>query len=308
MMDTVNRHRAIRKRRKWLGIFFLLGLFLFMYRILFSSEKIELSIPVELVNLPNSLVLTQRPAREIELLLEGPKYRVNNLADVDSRYVVDLSDASQGINRIPVQQDGFQFSRAFRIERIIPATLTLKAESAMIKEVPVMVAVSGKPAAGFIFVDAVARPSSVVLKGPEDFLGSIEKVMTQPIDINGLSEGYKKQITLDLDEMLEVAAPTGLFLAEIFIEKKVITKTFDNIPVKGRDSVFQYRIKPDSICMEISGPENILEKLDAGKNINVYVDLKDLKPGIYVKPAVITLPLETMLISVDTEIFTVAIH
>ena len=49
------------------------------------------------------------------------------------------------------------------------------------------------------------------------------------------------------------------------------------------------------------------DKLDNEKGIHVYVDLKSLKPGVYIRRATITLPVKTTLIGVKPEIFTVKI-
>jgi YbbR domain-containing protein len=68
-----------------------------------------------------------------------------------------------------------------------------------------------------------------------------------------------------------------------------------------------YSIMPPTINIEVKGPVNIIEKLHKDKGIEVYVDLKGLKHGVYVRRATITLPVKTTLIGVKPELFTVKI-
>lgn len=295
-------------RLKLFGLLLLLGLaFLFAWA-WYSPEEIELFVPIHMENMPEGLIFSHLPLKEIEIRLSGPKYLFHTLSKFQNRYVLDLSDVRIGVNRVSIVQDRFQFPKGFRIENIIPPVLTLKVENLMTKRVPIMVSVSGKPAAGYIFVNAVAKPSSTIVTGPESLLEHMDKVMTKPIDINGFSEYQKKEIALDLAEMLTVKAPSDLFRAEIFIEKKMANKAFRQIPVEGRDSSYPYSIAPEVIDIEISGPVKILERLHGEKNIKAYVDLKDLEPGVYVRPAIIALPLDTILLNVNPEKFTITIQ
>ena len=55
----------------------------------------------------------------------------------------------------------------------------------------------------------------------------------------------------------------------------------------------------------IRGPVNTIKRLAQGNGIRVYVDLKGLKPGMYIHPAVIDPPLNTTLLEAKPEVFTV---
>ncbi|MBU4185867.1 MAG: hypothetical protein KKC23_06680 [Proteobacteria bacterium] len=184
--------------------------------------------------------------------------------------------------------------------------MTVKVEKETKKELPVIVSFSGKPAPGF-FTYAVTKPSSVMLKGPENILGPIEKIFTKPIDVNGLSESFKKEIALDLPECLDIISFSGIILAEVFIEEQIVAREFKNIPVKGKDSTYTFSITPPAIDIEVKGPVNVLEKLYQENGLEVCVDLKGLKPGVYVRRASIILPVKTILVGVKPEIFTVKI-
>jgi len=185
--------------------------------------------------------------------------------------------------------------------------LTVRIANKVKKKLPVIISFSGKPAAGFIVAGATAKPLSVILQGPENILGPMDKVLTKPIDIKGLAEPFKKEVVLNLAEDLEIISPSGIILAEVSIEENIVTKKFNNIQVEGKNSPFMYNIMPPTINIEVKGPVNIIEKLHKDKGIEVYVDLKGLKHGVYVRRAAITLPVKTTLIGVKPELFTVKI-
>ena len=172
---------------------------------------------------------------------------------------------------------------------------------------PVKIAYSGKPAAGFTVAGALAKPFSLNLRGPETILDPIEEILTKPIHIKGLSASLKKEIAVDLPENIEIVAHSGIILAEVVIEEKIVTKKITDITVMGKGTTYEYSIKPPAIDIEVKGPENIIEKLLKETGVKVYVDLKGLNPGVYIRRATIPLPVKTTLIRVKPEIFTVKI-
>ena len=92
-----------------------------------------------------------------------------------------------------------------------------------------------------------------------------------------------------------------------FIEEQIVEREFKSITVEGKDSTYTFSITPPAIDIRVKGPVNILEKLYQEKELEVYIDLKGLKPGVYVRRASIILPVKTILVGVKPEIFTVKI-
>lgn len=52
----------------------------------------------------------------------------------------------------------------------------------------------------------------------------------------------------------------------------------------------------------------MIEKLSTTEDVEVFLDLKDLKPGVYVRHATIRLPVNITLVDVEPEIFTVKLE
>jgi len=274
----------------------------------FTAHEAEFFIPVEISGIPSGLTVTGSHLKGIEVRVRGPKSALETLAKLKPKYLLDLSGAGVGVKTIYFDQHRIALPKGVTIIKITPELLTIRIENEIKKELPVIISLSGKPASGFIVAGAVAKPLSSVLRGPQNILGPMEKVLTKPIDIKGMSESFKKEIVLDLAEDLEVISASKVVFAEIFIEEKIAAKLYHDIPVEGRDTQYRYSVSPPGVNIEVKGPVNVLEKLYAEKGIKVYVDLKGLKPGMYVRRASIALPLKTTLVNAEPEIFTVKIY
>jgi YbbR domain-containing protein len=167
--------------------------------------------------------------------------------------------------------------------------------------------VEGEAAPGFHFTGGSTAPHKAVVRGPQYILDDIEHITTNPIDIAGASEAFKKEITLNLAESVTVVFPEDPILAQIDIGVKTITRPFKNLPLAGRHIKLPYSITPPSISLDVKGPVNIVNTLETNQGFVVYLDLAGLKPGVYVRRATIVLPVTTMLVGVSPEIFTVTI-
>ena len=273
-----------------------------------SLHETDILIPVVSEGIPEGLTTTGTPLKDIEVSVRGQKSVIRTLPDLKLQYVLDLSGIDIGIESIPINKEHITLPEGISIIKITPGFLTVRVEKEIKKELPVKIAFSGKPATGFTVASALAKPLSMILQGPENVLSPIEEILTKPIDIKGLSGSFKKEIALDLPEDIETAAHSGIILAEIVIKEKIVTKKITDIIVNGKGTTYDYSIKPPIIDIEVKGPGHIIEKLHKETGVKVYVDLKGLNPGIYIRRATITLPVKTTLIRVKPEIFTVKIN
>ncbi|MGB2690395.1 MAG: CdaR family protein [Desulfobacterales bacterium] len=288
-------------------LFFFIGIGIFLLWPYASIQEADIFIPVDSEKIPEGLIITNGPFTGIEVHVRGPKSIIRTLSDLKIQYTIDLSGVNIGVNFIPIHQAKIPLPNGISILKINPDSITVKVENEIKKKLPVNISLTGKPAKGFMVVGSKAKPMSVILRGSEDTLSQMDKVSTQPINIKGLSGSFKKEVALDLVENLKLVDSSKIILANVFIEEQLTTKTFDNIPVQGDGSLYIYRITPPVITIKVKGPVNMIEKLYGSNGVQVYVDLKGLKPGVYNKRATITLPVKTTLIDAKPEIFKVKI-
>lgn len=296
-----------QKKIKWVTVCLAIGIFVYFFRPAASLDETDILIPVSFNSIPPGLTITTYSPKNIEVQVRGPKSAIKGIGTLKLLYSADLSDVSTGVNSIPINLESVKFPEKLSIVNLNPAFLEIFADIEIYKKVPVKVSYTGEPASSLFVAEALAKPSSLILRGPEKILHPMETVLTKPVDINGALKSFKKEITLDLSEDIDIVFPTGVIHAEIFLKEKLAIRKFNNIPVKGKNTKYSYSITPLVIDIEIKGPVNILDNLKVNDKINVYVDLKGLKPGIYVRRAAINLPVKTSLAGVNPEIFTVKI-
>jgi len=311
MLNKITRQQIFnifrQKKIKWLAVCLAIGICAYFFLPVDSLDETDILIAVAFDKIPSGLTITSFSPKNIEVRVRAPKSAIKDIGNLKLLYSADLSNVATGLNSIPINLEHVSFPKKFSILNVNSAFLDVVADIEIYKKVSVEVFYTGEPASNFFVSDALANPSSLILRGSEKLLHPIEKVLTKSVDINGASESFKKEITLDLPEDIDIVFPSGVIHAEIFFKERFAKKKFSNIPVKGKNTKYSYSITPPEINVEIKGPVNILEKLKEKEEINIYVDLKGLKPGIYVRRAAITLPVKITLVGVEPEIFTVTI-
>jgi hypothetical protein len=77
------------------------------------------------------------------------------------------------------------------------------------------------------------------------------------------------------------------------------------VRVVGAD--YSYTVEPPRINLLVMGPMNAVRSLDVGQGLDVTLDIGGLKPGHYVRKALIRLPLNTTLVQSEPKLFEVDI-
>ena len=266
-------------------------------------QEADIFIPIVSEKIPEGLIVTDMPLKGIEVHVRGLKSIIRALSNLKIRYTIDLSEVHIGANSIPIRKARVPFPKGVSILKIDPDVITVKVEKEIIKNLPVRISLTGKPAKGFVVAGTEAEPATVMLRGSEDSLGPMDKVSTKNIDITGLSASFKGKVALDLKESLRRVDSSEIILAHVVIREQVIDKIFNNVPVTGKQTPYVYRITPPAITIKVKGPSNLIEKLSENSGIQAYIDLIGLKPGKYKKRATITLPVKITLIDAKPEIF-----
>ena len=307
MNETKSPPSVRFKTAKWFIACLLVGVGVYFLWPVPAPFETDIFIPVVLDRIPRGLTAGDLPVKGIEVRIRGPKSAIEALHGRDLRYRLDLSDTDIGVKVIPIKNNRIPLPREISVIEVTPSLFRIRIERELNKQLPVIIALSGKPASGFFVSDALAKPASVIVRGAEHILAPIDKALTKPVDVTGLSESFKKEIALDLPGNLEITAPPGGIVGQIIIKEKIVQRKFSDVVVKGENTRRPFSIAPSIMEIEVKGPVNMLESLRAEGGIKALVDLKGLKPGVYVRRAAITLPAQVALVSVNPEIFTVKI-
>jgi YbbR domain-containing protein len=151
--------------------------------------------------------------------------------------------------------------------------------------------ITGTPAPGFTLAAITVEPSTVTVRGLPDVLTEIDEVLTEELDIGGLSENQEVELELiQPDDTRFLEPESGVVTIRVTIEPSVSSGTFlvgvvcqgagDNACLPGIEQV----------AITLSGPASAFSDLSAG-DLTPIVDVSGLDPGSYsLTPTITGLP------------------
>ena len=287
-----------------------------------NTEPVEtdLLFPVEFSNIPENMVLTEFHTDKIEIRIRAAPRLMERLNTETLRYPVDLytdlafdpagdfDSIEPGEYLIPVFKKRIPMSPGIKILNIKPSYVSVRLEKKVHKFFQVKVPFTGTPAQGYTALEATADPPGVELTGPASVIESIFELRTKPIDLTNVNEGFKKKIPLDLEDPSIVSFPDQVVTVTVPVEQQLVSKTIENIPVLAWNSTFPVKIEPAGITVSIKGPFEKLSKKEVLSRIYAYIDLKGIKPGVYVRHAYINIPVDLTMTDANPQVFTIKIN
>lgn len=273
-----------------------------------ASVETEMLIPVIGDSVPSALFVPDAQLEPVELRIRGLKSAIDAFRRLRPQYRLDLSNVIVGINSVPMLQSGVILPKGIEIVAIKPSILTIQVEKKITRNLPVKLAYQGKPSYRMVIGRIQLQPERITVQGPEKQLTGFDEILTKPLFIDGLAESFKTEVALDLPDGVDVAAPAEPILADISLEPRIVQKDLSDLTVQAINTRHPVRIEPGTIQMTVQGPVSVLETIRPQQDIRVYLDLKGLDPGVYVRRAVITLPVQTTLVNASPELFTVTME
>lgn len=271
-------------------------------------QEMEMLIPVECGQPPDGLAIASAPLHDLNVRVRGPRDLLSALAASPPPVYRQLLDGlNAGLHPLTVEKNRIALPPGITVVEVKPHLLIVNLEKKIYKQVPVVVSLRGRPATGFTVGDAVPDPPAVTLQGPRSLLEPLTKVFTKPVELTDMSDAFEREVALDLPANVEPLESDGIIVARISVVSRIVTQVFENVPVGARGSRMPWTITPTGVSLQIKGPEDMLEALRRDMDSRVYLDLAELKPGVYVRRAVIDLPPGVQLISAEPGLFTVTL-
>jgi hypothetical protein len=271
------------------------------------DREMTVALSVRFKGIPPELLVMGNPP-VLEARVRGTSRLLKGLKDSLPTHEIELALAKPGPLFIKISEETIKMPQGVSVLEVDPASFTIGIERRMEKWVPVIPDLNNDPMPGYVVSAVAASPSSIQLTGPASMLEKISAVRTTPVDVAGLTEFAKKRVALNLNHNPHVQAlGDRLVEVEIAVEEKIIDKQIKT-QVQATGTHYRWEIRPGQVELLLRGPENTIENLVQGQGMQVHVDLKGLKPGTYVRHAVIEPPLDTTLVEAKPEVFTVKVY
>lgn len=217
-------------------------------------------VPVEIINLPRDLVISNQFKKEIEVSLSGPRSLVLDIGSHGISRQVDLAEATPGTMVLENSNDVINVPRGVKVLRIQPKSVILSLDKMIQKQFPVSPMTSGMLAPDFILKEIRMEPDSISITGPQTVLSKIDVLRTQEIDITGLHTSTQIQIPLELDPVIIDLIGATTITADLDIVVETLQKKIPNLPVEVlKDGVVQ-RVTPATVSITVALPKTLNRK------------------------------------------------
>ena len=154
-------------------------------------------IPLEMVGQDPSLVLTSEIPSSVQVTLRAPRSVWDSLTANEDAILatLDLSGLSAGEHIQPIQLTITE--RPYQLIFANPAAVTVNLESLASQTFPLVLSLSGQPAAGFQAGDATMKLTEVTISGPESIVRKAARARVM-INLDGIRDTVDESLPIEV--------------------------------------------------------------------------------------------------------------
>ncbi|BCL61019.1 hypothetical protein DGMP_17120 [Desulfomarina profundi] len=217
-------------------------------------------IPIEIINLPRDLVISNQFKKEIEVTVSGPRALILDMSNKAITRQIDLSAATPGTMVIENSNQHIPVPRGITVQRVQPSSIILSLDKLIQKRFPVTAKTVGRPAAGYILKGLHTEPDVISITGPQTVLSRIDELYTNAINLDGLKHSTQMQVPLELDpSIVDLIGETSV-TADIKIDLETVTKTMADMKVHVLANGRAKKVVPEVVKVTANIPRLLLKK------------------------------------------------
>lgn len=161
-----------------------------------SSIQQSFEVEIELVGVEKDLVVTEQSADSINVRLRGSRAALRNFSVDQLKYRVDVRGGKPGVAVYEVDVESIEHPPGTSFVGYAPSQLEVRFEKRGQKKVPVRAETEGTPAPGFHLAGLVLEPPEVALEGARSQVLRLKEILTEKIDIAGLTADAERDVRL----------------------------------------------------------------------------------------------------------------
>lgn len=155
-------------------------------------SEITISVPLEIINLPDGYETLNNRVNEIHLGLKGHERLIKNLNLQNVRAFLDLSKPKEGWSIYYINKDNLKTPPSIDIVKIDPSAVKLKIDRTISKKVIVNADLKGAVQRGFLVRAVTVTPRSVTIEGAKSVVEKVHQMRTEIIDLTGRSASFEE--------------------------------------------------------------------------------------------------------------------
>ncbi len=243
--------------KNWLLKMISLVLAVVLWALVGGEDRVDknVMVPIEIINLPRNLVISNQFKKEIEVAVSGPHTLILEMSARSVTRQIDLSAATPGTMVIENTTSHIPVPRGVTVQRVQPASIILSLDKLVQKQFPITPRTTGRVAEGYYLRNLRTDPDLITITGPETALSSIDQLYTRAINLEGLRQPTQLQVPLQLEaNIVELIGETSV-TAEVTVALEVTTLTLEGLPVRLTGGGESWRLQPARVNLTASIPE-----------------------------------------------------
>ena len=242
----------------------------------------SLRVPLEFRNIPQTLEIVGDTPDNVEVRVRGSSAVLSRLQPGEIVAVLDLASARAGSRLFHIRNDEVHAPFGVEVAQVLPATLSIELEKSSERIVPIIPALEGQPAPGFVVGKMISEPATVAIVGPETRVRQVAEATTEPISVAGARSRVRDVVTVGIaDSAVRLAQPVSATVV-VEITPAPVERTESGVPVRSRNlgADLHAQVTPPVVRVTVRGSREALNTLKSDA-VQAFVDLAGLGPGRY---------------------------
>jgi YbbR domain-containing protein len=242
----------------------------------------SMRVPLEFRDIPPELEIVGDPPETVDVRLRGSSALLARIEPREIVAVLNLGTARPGSRMFHLRNDEVRAPYGVEVAQVIPGTLALDLEKSGRRRVPIVPALDGEPAPGFVIGKVSSDPPTVDVAGPASRLRQLTGATTEPVEVDGSRSRVRDVVTVGIsDSALRLVQPqNAIVIVEVL--PAPVERELAGVPVRWRNLGMGLRavVQPTLTRVTVRGRREAVSDLRAGA-IDAFVDLAGLGPGRY---------------------------
>jgi YbbR domain-containing protein len=269
----------------------------------------SLRVPLEFENIPSALEIVGSVPAAVDVRVRGASSALSRLQPGDVVAILDLTGARPGSRLFHLRTDQVRAPFGVEVTQVVPATVPLELERVGRRVVPIVPAIEGTPAPGFVLGAVQVEPPTVEVVGPESRVAQLASATTEPVVVEGATAPVKDVVNVGVaDAALRLREPRTA-VVHVEVRRAPTSRDLTGVPVALRHLAAGRRaeVTPAVVSLRVVGdaPETARPGTMA---VTAFVDLAGLGPGRYNLPVRVDAPRELGVVDVRPPTVTVKIR
>ena len=258
-----------------------------------GDEVVErgLRVPLEFQQFPGGLEMMGEAPSLVDVRVRGASSALSLIAPGDIVAQLDLKSARPGRRLYQLTAEQVRVPYGVQVVQVTPPVVALAFEASQSKIVPVVPAVEGDPAPGFVVGQVSVEPPTVEVIGPQSAIERVTEALTEAVNVAGASAVVADGVTVGFqDGSLRLKTPRQ---ARVTVEviPGPVERTVRDRPVHIehlRENLIA-RPVPNAVDVILRGSREGVNRVDTDEVV-ARVDLAGLGPGTYTLPVHVETP------------------